>query len=268
MLHFAYGAASHVGLVREHNEDAGFAGPYLQLVADGVGGAAAGEVASATTTYVVTALAMGRPDVDGATLLAEAVVTAHQQLERGSRQDEARKGMATTLTALLARDDRVTLVHVGDSRAYLLRDGELGRLSTDQTLVQLLVDRGDLRPEQVAAHPFRNVVLRSVNGDEPVAPALEELDLSEGDRVLLCSDGLTDFVSEAEIVRALAVADQDDAARALVDLAIAAGGRDNVTCLVADLRHGPEMKTDGRLLGSMQDPRLVVDPAAIRATVP
>ena len=236
MLHFAYGAASHVGLVREHNEDAGFAGPYLQLVADGVGGAAAGEVASATTTYVVTALAMGRPDVDGATLLA--------------------------------RDDRVTLVHVGDSRAYLLRDGELGRLSTDQTLVQLLVDRGDLRPEQVAAHPFRNVVLRSVNGDEPVAPALEELDLSEGDRVLLCSDGLTDFVPEAEIVRALAVADQDDAARALVDLAIAAGGRDNVTCLVADLRHGPEMKTDGRLLGAMQDPTLVVDPAAIRATVP
>ena len=103
MLRFAYGAASHVGLVREHNEDAGFAGPYLQLVADGVGGAAAGEVAAATTTYVVTALAMCRPDQDAASLLAEAVATAHRELQRGEDADGARKGMATTLTAVLAR---------------------------------------------------------------------------------------------------------------------------------------------------------------------
>lgn len=264
MLHFAYGAASHVGLVREHNEDAGFAGPYLQLVADGVGGAAAGEVAAATTTYVVTALAMGRPDEDGANVLAEAVARAHEELRRGTREDEARHGMATTLTAVLARDDRVTLVHVGDSRAYLLRDGELRRLSTDQTLVQLLVDRGDLTPDRVAAHPFRNVVLRSVNGDEPMQPALQELDLSVGDRLLLCSDGLTDLVPETEIAHGLAAADPDEAAHALVDLALAAGGHDNVTCLVADLRDGPELKTDGRLLGAMQDPRLVVDPGAVR----
>jgi protein phosphatase len=268
LLHFRYGAASHVGLVREHNEDAGFAGPYLQLVADGVGGAAAGEVASATTTYVVTALAMGRPDVDGPTLLAEAVATAHRELQRGTEADDRRQGMATTLTAVLVRDDRVTLVHVGDSRAYLLRGGELARLSTDQTLVQLLVDRGDLRPDQVATHPFRNVVLRSVNGDEPVEPALEELDLTVGDRVLLCSDGLTDFVPEAEIVGALGSVDPDEAAASLVDLALAAGGRDNVTCLVADLRDGPELETRGLVLGAMQDPTLVVDPGAISASGP
>jgi protein phosphatase len=264
VLHFAYGSASHVGLVREHNEDAGFAGPYLQLVADGVGGAAAGEVAAATTTYVVTALAMGRPDLDGATLLAEAVATAHHELRRGTREDDTRHGMATTLTAVLVRDDRATLAHVGDSRAYLLRDGRFRRLSTDQTLVQMLVDRGDLQPDQVATHPFRNVVLRSVNDDRPVAPALDELDLVVGDRLLLCSDGLTDFVPEAEIVEALVVADAAEAARSQVDLALATGGRDNVTCLVADLRDGPEVKTDGRLLGAMQDPRLVVDPAAVR----
>jgi serine/threonine protein phosphatase PrpC len=265
MLHFSYGAVSHVGLVREHNEDAGFAGPYLQLVADGVGGAAAGEVAAATTTYVVTALAMGRPDQDGAALLAEAVATAHRELQRGTRDDEARQGMATTLTAVLARGDEVTLVHVGDSRAYLLREGELDRLSTDQTLVQLLVDKGDLTPEQARTHPYRNVVLHSVNGDEPVQPALRDLDLLVGDRLLLCSDGLTDFVAESGIVRALATPDPDEAAHSLVELALAEGGRDNVTCLVADLRDGPEVKTDGRLLGAMGDPRLVVDPAAIRA---
>lgn len=268
MLRFSYGAASHVGLVRAHNEDAGFAGPYLQLVADGVGGAAAGEVASATTTYVVTALAMGRPDQDGPTLLAEAVATAHAQLQRGTQEDESRHGMATTLTAVLARGDRPTLVHVGDSRAYLLRDGELGRLSTDQTLVQLLVDKGELDPDEVATHPYRNVVLRSVNGDQPVEPALRELDLVVGDRLLLCSDGLTDFVSEAAIVDALGTVDPDEAAQALVDLALAAGGRDNVTCLVADLVDGPEVDTVGRPLGAMTDPGLVVDPAAVRAGTP
>jgi serine/threonine protein phosphatase PrpC len=273
VLHFAYGSASHVGLVREHNEDAGFAGPYLQLVADGVGGAAAGEVASATTAYVVTALAMNRPDEDGATLLAEAVAAAHRELRRGTRQDHARQGMATTLTALLARGDRVTLAQVGDSRAYLLRDGQLTRLSTDQTLVQLLVDKGDLTPEQVPTHPYRNVVLRSVNGEEPVTPSLRDLDLVVGDRVLLCSDGLTDFVAEDAVARALATPDvgeprdPDEAADALVGLALAAGGRDNVTCLVADLREGPEVNSVGRLLGAMQDPWLVVDPAAIRTDI-
>jgi PPM family protein phosphatase len=263
VLRFAYGATSHVGLVREHNEDAGFAGPYLQLVADGVGGAAAGEVASATTTYVVTALAMCRPDQDAASLLAEAVATAHRELQRGEDADGARKGMATTLTAVLARGDRVTLVHVGDSRAYLFRDGELTRLSTDHTLVQMLVDRGELSADRVRAHPYRNVVLHSVNGDEPVRPAVRDLDVRPGDRILLCSDGLTDFVPEDLIGGELETADPDDAAEALVGLALAAGGRDNVTCLVSDLGDGPQMRSDGRLLGAMTDPGLVVDPAAI-----
>jgi len=234
VLRFSYGAASHVGLVREHNEDAGFAGPYLQLVADGVGGAAAGEVASATTTYVVTALAMGRPDQDGATLLAEAVAAAHRELQRGARDDEARQGMATTLTAVLVRGDRVSLVQVGDSRAYLVREGELLRLSTDQTLVQLLVEKGDLRPDQVATHPFRNVVLRSVNGDEPVEPALRELDLVVGDRLLLCSDGLTDMVDDAHIAGVLArEAGSEETCRLLVDSALENGGKDNVTVVLA-----------------------------------
>jgi protein phosphatase len=115
----------------------------------------------------------------------------------------------------------------------------------------------------VPGHPFRNVVLRSVNAEAPVVPALRELDLLEGDRLLLCSDGLTDFVPEDELVPALESADPDDAAQTLVGLALAAGGGDNVTCLVADLRDGPEIRSDGRLLGAMLDPYLVVDPAAV-----
>jgi PPM family protein phosphatase len=268
VLHFAYGAASHTGLVREHNEDAGFAGAYLQLVADGVGGAAAGEVASATTAYVVAASASSHPDEEGARLLAEAVETAHEQLRQGTEADQARQGMATTLTAVLVRGGRVVLAHVGDSRAYLLRAGELTRLSTDQTLVQVLIDKGDLRPEQVSGHPFRNVVLQSVNGEAPVRPALRELELVVGDRLLLCSDGLTDYVPEDAIIAELEVDDPDTAAQALVGQALAAGGGDNVTCLVADLRDGPALRDDGRLLGAMSDPRLVVDPGAVRGSPP
>jgi serine/threonine protein phosphatase PrpC len=174
--------------------------------------------------------------------------------------------MATTLTAVLARGDTVTLAQVGDSRAYLLRDDALLRLSTDQTLVQLLVDKGELAADQVATHPFRHVVLRSVNGDEPVEPVLRELDLVVGDRLLLCSDGLSDDVAEPEIAGALAVPDADEAAQALVELALGAGGRDNVTCLVADVADGPEMNSVGRVLGAMSDPGLVVDPAAVRGS--
>ena len=265
MLRFSYGAASHVGLVRQTNEDAGFAGPYLQIVADGVGGAAAGEIASATTTYVVSALAAAHPDQDPASLLAEAAALAHRELRRGIEDDETRRGMATTLIAALIRGDTVTLAHIGDSRAYLWRDSTLTRLSTDHTFVQTLVDAGRLTPEEAAQHPYRSVVINSVNADDAPATVVRELGLSVGDRLLLCSDGLTDFVPDEVLAEALTELDPDVCAGVLVDAALAAGGRDNVTVLVSDITEGPRVSGDGRLLGAMFDPRLVVDPAAIRA---
>ncbi len=264
MLRFSSGAASHVGLVREHNEDAGFSGPYLQVVADGVGGAAAGEVASATTAYVVSALAATQPVADPVRLLVDAVARAHRQLRRGVALDPTRAGMATTLTAALARQERVTLVHIGDSRAYLLRHDRLSRLTSDDTFVQALVDEGRLAPEAAKTHPYRSVVLKSVNADEIPAPAVWSIDAAPGDRLLLCSDGLSDLVDEARIASLVRAPDPDDAAAALVDAALAEGGRDNVTCLVADVADGPAVCPDGRLLGAMRDPFLVVDPAAVR----
>jgi serine/threonine protein phosphatase PrpC len=264
MLRFSYGgAASHVGLVRDHNEDAAFAGPYLQLVADGVGGAAAGEVASATTTYVVSALAAADPDADGHELLAAAVARAHEELRRGTAEAPERAGMATTMTALLARADAVTLAHIGDSRAYLLRAGRLVRLSTDHTFVQMMLDEGRLSPEEAATHPYRNVVLNAVNGQDPPHPTVRPLDVRVGDRLLVCSDGLTDLVPDPSLAEILATADPDDAAADLVDAALREGGRDNVTCLVSDVGDGPEVCADGLLLGAMRDPRLVVDAGAI-----
>jgi protein phosphatase len=267
MLRLRYGGVSHVGLVRGNNEDAGFASHYVQVVADGVGGAAAGEVASATTTYVVSAMAAAHPTADARTLLHRAVAEAHHQLAAGVAHDPARAGMATTLVAVLARHGQVTMAHIGDSRAYRLRDGRLSRLTTDHTLVQALIDSGRLTPDEARTHPYRSVVLRSINAEEVPRPDVFRVDTAPGDRLLLCSDGLTDFVDERTISALLPRGPHpDDAAQALVDAALASGGRDNVTCVVSDIDDGPRMAEDGRLLGAMGDPYLVVDAAAIHCT--
>jgi protein phosphatase len=263
MLRFAYAAASHVGLVRDGNEDAGFAGPYLQLVADGVGGAAAGEVASATTAYVVTALAATDPDVDPLELLQRAVLEAHVQLRGGVAREPSWAGMATTLTAVLVRGSRFFVAHVGDSRGYLLRKGGLSRMTVDHTLVQSLVDEGRLTEQEAEVSAFRSVVLRSVNAEAPAEADVFEVHLRIGDRLLLCSDGLSDLVADDVIADALAHADRDDAVAALVDAALAAGGRDNVTCLVADVVDGPQISRDGTTVGTLAHPDLVVDPGAV-----
>ena len=155
---------SHVGLVRSGNEDSGFLSAGCMLVADGVGGAAAGEVASATTAYVVAALALAGPDEEPVAALREGVRLAQQQIAAGVRRDPARAGMATTLTALRTDGERFALAHVGDSRGYLFRDGELTRITRDHTYVQRLIDEGSLTEEDVPYHPWRSVVMRSVNG--------------------------------------------------------------------------------------------------------
>ncbi|GAB7007357.1 hypothetical protein JCM18899A_48320 [Nocardioides sp. AN3] len=264
MLRFAYAAASHLGLVRDGNEDAGFATPYLQLVADGVGGAAAGEVASATTAYVVSALVAAEPHRDPVEVLRRAVLDAHLQLREGVVREPEWGGMATTLTAVLARGDRFFLAHVGDSRAYLFRAGGLVRLTSDHTLVQSLMDDGTLTEDEAADFAFRSVLLRSVNAEAPAEADIHELHLRQGDRLLLCSDGLSDLVADDVINGALALDDRDAVVEALIAAALEAGGRDNVTCLVADVVDGPKISQDGRVVGALEHPDLIVDPSAVR----
>jgi protein phosphatase len=268
MFKFTYGAQSHVGLVRDNNEDSGFAGPYLQLVADGVGGAAAGEVASATTAYVVSAMAAAGTDADLVALLRSAVQQSAQQLRRGVTEDQARAGMATTLTAIAIQGTRFALAHVGDSRAYLWRNGELSRLTVDHTYVQALIDEGKLTREEAAVHPYRSAVLRSIDGEHQPEPDVFWVELELNDRLLVCSDGLTDLVPEPQIGELLSVEDPDLASGALVAAALERGGKDNVTCLVADVADGPALCADGRLLGALGNPYLVVDPAAVRPAQP
>jgi protein phosphatase len=268
MLRFDSTGRSDVGLVRDHNEDSGFAGPTLQLVADGVGGAAAGEVASATTAYVVTALALAEPHSDVLDLLRRATDLVQEQLRAGIARDRSRAGMATTLTALITDGERVALAHVGDSRAYLLRDGALHQLTRDDTFVQMLVDQGLLSPEEARHHPRKNVVVRALDGSPSVRGDAELADVRAGDRLLVCSDGLSDLVDDEGLARCLLLEDRDEAADALVAAALEAGGVDNVTCLVADVVDGARLQPDGLRLGAFADPTLVVDPAAVRAVTP
>ncbi|WP_310963850.1 PP2C family protein-serine/threonine phosphatase [Nocardioides terrisoli] len=264
MLRLSGTGVTHSGLVRPHNEDAAFYSPDLLLVADGVGGGAAGEVASATTTYVVSATAMARREEDPTLVLTDAVSRAQEQVRAGVLSDPDREGMATTLTAVLTNGERFALAHLGDSRGYVHRDGELIRITRDHTLVAQLVDEGRLDEQDVPEHPWRNVVTRSVNGDPDRHADVLPLALRVDDRVLLASDGLTDLVDEDQIATVLERHGDDDAVEVLLDAALAAGGRDNVTIVLATVIVGPRVSADGHLLGAVLDPDNVVDAAAVR----
>lgn len=265
MLRLSATGATHAGLVRTGNEDSAFFGPDLVLVADGVGGSAAGEVASATTTYAVSATAISRRDDDPGVVLADAVRMAQEQIRRGVAADGRREGMASTLTAVLTNGERFALAHLGDSRGYVQRDGELIRVTRDHTYVAHLIDEGQLSEDEARVHPWRNVVTRIVNGDLTHHADVLPLALRAGDRVLLASDGLTDLVSE-EVIGVILTRHGDDAAvAALIDAALARGGRDNVTCVLATVIKGPRISADGMLLGSVRDPANIIDPTAVRA---
>jgi len=264
VLRFSGVAVSHAGHVRSNNEDSGFLGPTCMLVADGVGGAAAGEIASATTAYVVSALALAHPTGDPVSTLETGLHLAQRQIVAGSQQDETRAGMATTLTAVVTDGVRFGIAHVGDSRGYVFRDGCLTRITRDDTYVQRLVDEGNLREDDVPWHPWRNVVTRSVDGTVEEPGDVRPLRLEVGDRVLLASDGLTDLVTDLRIEAVLTAHDDDAAVESLLEAALAAGGRDNITCLLATVAAGPETVADGILLGALRSPFNVVDAAAVR----
>ena len=236
-LALRYAVRSDVGLLREGNEDSAFAGPHLLAVADGMGGHAAGEVASAATITTIAPLDDARnlgPDLVGA--LADAVAMANLRLQELIISDPAIEGMGTTLTALLWADGYAALCHIGDSRAYRLRNGQFLQITHDHTLVQSLVDEGKITEDDVATHPHRSLLLRALDGRTVAEPDLTQLETLPGDRYLLCSDGLSGVVTEQTLHQTLSsIRDPDKAALQLVELAIRGGGPDNITCIVADV---------------------------------
>jgi len=227
------GAASDVGRVREGNEDAFLVDDRLALfaVADGMGGHQAGEVASATALEALrAAVASDQP-------INEAVVTANRAVYEMAAENPEMRGMGTTLTALVTLGgNRLLIGHVGDSRAYLLREGALRKVTDDHSLVEELVRDGRLTPEQAEVHPQRSIITRALGIDADVEVDLYTVDVGEGDRVLLCSDGLTTMVRDREIARIVRTEpDVRLAADKLVDAANDAGGEDNVTVVVLDV---------------------------------
>ena len=233
-LSLRYSAVSDVGRLRKNNQDSGYAGARLLVVADGMGGAPAGDVASAETVLAFRPLDDEAPG-DLVEALAGAVRSANERVAARIQADPSVEGMGTTVTAVLFDGEQMALAHLGDSRGYRLRDGELAPLTNDHTLVQGLVDAGRLTEEEARHHPHRSMILRVVDDAPDSTADITLLDPRPGDRLLLCSDGLTGVVSEASIAEVLADGTPDSAALELTELALRAGGPDNITCIVADI---------------------------------
>lgn len=244
--------ASDVGCVREHNEDAAWLDEAHRFfaVADGMGGHAAGEVASALavetvrerleTGYAALAAAAERGDAAGekevTAALAEAVRAAHRALRARAEAEPEKEGMGTTLDVLLVAGGRAFLAHAGDGRAYRLRAGGAERLTADHTLTQALVDRGELTPEEARVTSLRSVLMNALGATPELHVDTEALELRAGDRLLLCSDGLHDLVSEeAEIAERVGEREPEAAIAALVELARERGGHDNITALLVEV---------------------------------
>lgn len=227
------GVASNVGMVRQTNEDSYLVRHGLYVVCDGMGGARAGEVASEMACRKM--LDLDPVDADPGQLL-EAVKGANAAVAARSFEEEHLLGMGTTLTGAHVRDGAATIVHVGDSRAYLLHEGVLSQVTDDHSWVGEMVRRGDLTPSEAAVHPHRSVITRALGTDLDVEPDLVQVPLTVGDRMLICSDGLSGMVSDADMAETLG-RDEDpkEIAALLVKAALAGGGDDNVTVIVIEV---------------------------------
>jgi serine/threonine protein phosphatase PrpC len=236
-------AASHVGKIRASNQDSGSVGHHLYLVADGMGGHAGGDVASALTIRYLTAFDRPYETVEEAREeLYRGILDAGRELTRAVAEHPELTGMGTTLSGMVRVGNQVVLVHIGDSRIYRLREGVLEQLTSDHTFVQRLVDSGRITPEEAAVHPRRSVLMR-VLGDVDLEPEIDThvLDTLPGDRWLLCSDGLSGYVNEREIAEILLTNDDpEEACEKLIQASLSEGAPDNVTAVIVHTAAGRE----------------------------
>ena len=253
-------AVSHVGKIRQNNQDSGYAGAQLFVVADGMGGHAGGDVASAIALKrVMEADRQYVSAADAEFALQSALSAANTMLAETVFEHPELTGMGTTVSAILRSGSQVAIAHIGDSRIYLLRDGTLKQITADHTFVQRLVDSGRITPEEAAVHPRRSVLMR-VLGDVDAAPEIDTtvFDVLPGDRWLLCSDGLSSYVSDDKIAHALTVQTAvKDAADRLVKESLDQGAPDNVTVVIVDIDDTGE---------SGSSPVIVVGSAAVPLT--
>ena len=253
---FETSGRSAIGLVRQGNEDSALVSSQLIAVADGMGGHAAGEVASRIAIQVLNSLA---PTLTAAELdedsVSDLLMHSLHSIDAGiaavTKEEIEKRGMGTTLTALLIRDKEIALLHVGDSRCYRLRGNTLEQLSNDHTVIQELLDQGAISEAEAAEHPQRSMLTQALRGDGDVTPVLQVYEVKKGDRFLLCSDGLSGVLTEKEIKIGLKKSNKEEAVKFLVDATYVNGAPDNVTVLIADISN--ESSATTQLLGAAHD---------------
>ena len=261
-------ATSHVGAVRRGNEDAGLASTQLVAVADGMGGHAAGEVASAAVIQSLANAISDLPQDSSAAhdWIVSNINEAHGFLSDLIVADKERQGMGTTLSLITACEDRIVMGHIGDSRVYRMHERNLKQISTDHTYVQTLVDSGEITLEQAATHPRRNLLMRAIDGVHEVVVDVRDIDLVVGDRFLLCSDGLTGVLDDDTLAELLGHSDLTWAAAQMIEYALAAGAPDNVTVALAEVVENPPV-TAPFMVGCASSEKLSAAPAAIRRRI-
>lgn len=237
-LHLHYSAISDVGRVRRDNQDSGYAGPWLLTVCDGVGGAARGDLASSTAVQALRKLD-AEPADDLLAQVAGAIHRADDRISELVEHDPALSGTSTTATVALFDGEKFGFGHVGDSRAYLLREGGLRQLTSDHTFVQTLIDEGRITEAEARTHPHRNLILKALDGVRHEEPDLFEVPAQPGDRILVCSDGASGYLTDDRLAEILGSGTPDYAAVELVRASLEAGSTDNVTCVVAEVREEP-----------------------------
>ena len=236
----SFGSRTDIGCLRDHNEDSLVVTPPLFAVADGMGGHAAGEVASEIAVRVLSELAPEHPDVEA---LGRAIEEANRAVIQAAREGRGRQDMGTTMTAAMLEGERLVIAQVGDSRAYLLHQGKLQQLTRDHSLMADMIEAGQLTPEEARTHPQRSVITRALGSDAHLHPDIYEINVETGDRLLICSDGLSGMIFDDQIENTLRrVQDPQRCASQLVNEAIAAGGHDNVTVIVADVTGYAEVR--------------------------
>ncbi|WP_197522232.1 protein phosphatase 2C domain-containing protein [Occultella aeris] len=243
-MSFRYAVLTDLGTVRTNNEDSALGSPRLLVLADGMGGHAAGEVASSVAVRVFAEVEHS-PGTDLPAQFLTAGRASRQALQGMSEADAMLESMGTTLVAVASDGEQLTIGHIGDSRVYCLHEGSLYQVTTDHTHVQRLIDQGQLTPERARTHPYRSMLLRSLD-DQPGGADLDiiALTVTPGDRLLLCSDGLSDYLSAEHIGELLTRPDPAEAARGLINAALVLGTRDNVTVVVADVVTEPDGDSD------------------------
>lgn len=236
----SFGSRTDIGCLRDHNEDSLVVTPPLFAVADGMGGHAAGEVASEIAVRVLSELAPEHPDGEA---LGRAIEEANRAVIQAAREGRGRQGMGTTMTAAMLEGERLVIAQVGDSRAYLLHQGKLQQLTRDHSLMADMIEAGQLTPEEARTHPQHSVITRALGSDAHLHPDIYEINVETGDRLLICSDGLSGMIFDDQIENTLRrVQDPQRCASQLVNEAIAAGGHDNVTVIVADVTGYAEVR--------------------------